>query len=158
MALAGRALDPLLRPPSVDGGPAEDTSEALVRDSFRATGGARRANYAPPDIVSCPDKNTWGVSFDDGPSGYSKYRSCASESCVKATCSSISAQLPRAEGCSRHLLRCRFPCCREACRPRRGVHERSRNQRPHLVAQGTLPSLYGFLESSNHVLFSPLPR
>jgi len=24
------------------------------------------------DIVACPDKLTWGVSFDDGPSSYSK--------------------------------------------------------------------------------------
>ena len=26
---------------------------------------------APTDIVACPDKMTWGVSFDDGPSQYS---------------------------------------------------------------------------------------
>ncbi|TFK26208.1 hypothetical protein FA15DRAFT_755226 [Coprinopsis marcescibilis] len=25
------------------------------------------------DVVECPDKNTWGVSFDDGPSGYTQY-------------------------------------------------------------------------------------
>jgi hypothetical protein len=26
----------------------------------------------PTDITACPDKMTWGVSFDDGPSPYSK--------------------------------------------------------------------------------------
>ena len=25
----------------------------------------------PSDIVACPDKGTWGVSFDDGPGPYS---------------------------------------------------------------------------------------
>ncbi|EAU90331.1 chitin deacetylase [Coprinopsis cinerea okayama7 len=25
------------------------------------------------DIVNCPERNTWGVSFDDGPSGYTQY-------------------------------------------------------------------------------------
>jgi peptidoglycan/xylan/chitin deacetylase (PgdA/CDA1 family) len=25
------------------------------------------------DIVACPDKNTWGVSFDDGPSPFTQY-------------------------------------------------------------------------------------
>lgn len=31
-------------------------------------GGYTRAT----DIVSCPDKLTWGMSFDDGPGPYSK--------------------------------------------------------------------------------------
>lgn len=26
------------------------------------------------DIVDCPDKYTWGVSFDDGPAPHSEYR------------------------------------------------------------------------------------
>lgn len=28
---------------------------------------------ASTDITSCPDKLTWGVSFDDGPAPYSEY-------------------------------------------------------------------------------------
>ena len=34
------------------------------------------SSYPPPllaDIVACPDKNTWGVSFDDGPGPFTQY-------------------------------------------------------------------------------------
>lgn len=37
---------------------------------------------APTDIVACPDKMTWGVSFDDGPSPYSKFSFSGFEPCT----------------------------------------------------------------------------
>lgn len=43
------------------------TANAAVNGWWTCGGHTR-----PTDITACPDKMTWGVSFDDGPSPYSK--------------------------------------------------------------------------------------
>jgi len=56
--------------PTVDGSCVNDTvatSEAASRGWWTCGGYTR-----PTDIVACPDKLTWGVSFDDGPSPYTQ--------------------------------------------------------------------------------------
>ena len=55
--------------PTVDGscaGAPQAASEAQQR-AWWTCGGYTSGN----DIVACPDKLTWGVSFDDGPAPYS---------------------------------------------------------------------------------------
>ncbi|KAF5383618.1 hypothetical protein D9615_003551 [Tricholomella constricta] len=56
--------------PTVDGSCGNDPAAAAdaANRGWWTCGGHTRAT----DIVSCPDKLTWGVSFDDGPSPYSK--------------------------------------------------------------------------------------
>jgi len=56
--------------PTVDGSCINDTNAATNAASrgWWTCGGYTR----PTDIVSCPDKFTWGVSFDDGPSPYTQ--------------------------------------------------------------------------------------
>lgn len=53
-----------------DGACADDPELALnaQANGWWTCGGWTRAT----DIVACPDPMTWGVSFDDGPSPYSK--------------------------------------------------------------------------------------
>ncbi|KAG6897817.1 hypothetical protein C0992_010621 [Termitomyces sp. T32_za158] len=55
-------------PKTVDGSCVNDTAAAAdaANRGWWTCGGYTR----PTDIVSCPDKLTWGVSFDDGPSPY----------------------------------------------------------------------------------------
>jgi peptidoglycan/xylan/chitin deacetylase (PgdA/CDA1 family) len=54
--------------PTVDGSCVNDTAAAAdaANRGWWTCGGHTRAT----DIVSCPDKLTWGVSFDDGPAPY----------------------------------------------------------------------------------------
>lgn len=60
-----------------DIGPTADGS--CVGDPAAAAEAAKRGWWTcggyvrPTDITSCPDKYTWGVSFDDGPSAYTQY-------------------------------------------------------------------------------------
>lgn len=57
--------------PTTDGTCAGDpaaVSDAANRGWWTCGGWTR-----PTDIISCPDKLTWGLSYDDGPSPYSKY-------------------------------------------------------------------------------------
>lgn len=65
------------------------------------------ALLGPTDIVSCPDKYTWGVSFDDGPSPYSMslFASRPFTMAYAVTCSHEVTWLLDAEGPPRHLLR-----------------------------------------------------
>ncbi|RDB23677.1 Chitin deacetylase [Hypsizygus marmoreus] len=55
--------------PTVDGSCVNDTAAAAdaANRGWWTCGGHTRGT----DIVACPDKLTWGVSFDDGPSPYS---------------------------------------------------------------------------------------
>ena len=57
-------------PTTKDGDCADDPELALQaeQNGWWTCGGWTRDT----DIVACPDKMTWGVSFDDGPSPYSK--------------------------------------------------------------------------------------
>ncbi len=57
--------------PTVDGECASDPQAAAQAKErgWWTCGGWTSGN----DIVSCPEKNTWGVSFDDGPAPYSEY-------------------------------------------------------------------------------------
>ena len=57
--------------PTIDGDCAQDPQAALdaQTNGWWTCGGYTRDT----DIVACPDKMTWGVSFDDGPSPYSAY-------------------------------------------------------------------------------------
>ena len=57
--------------PTIDGDCAQDPQAALAAQTngWWTCGGYTRDT----DIVACPDKMTWGVSFDDGPSPYSAY-------------------------------------------------------------------------------------
>lgn len=61
----------LPRPLNVVGGLAVVMFELPVRN-FRTFSIMLVLNPIYTDIVSCPDKLTWGVSFDDGPSPYSE--------------------------------------------------------------------------------------
>ena len=56
--------------PTSDGTCANNSEAALdaANRGWWTCGGYTRDT----DIVACPDKLTWGVSFDDGPSPYSK--------------------------------------------------------------------------------------
>ncbi|KDQ61401.1 carbohydrate esterase family 4 protein [Jaapia argillacea MUCL 33604] len=56
--------------PTVDGTCASSPAEALdaANRGWWSCGGYTRAT----DIVACPDKMTWGVSFDDGPALYTQ--------------------------------------------------------------------------------------
>ncbi|KAI0704513.1 hypothetical protein C8T65DRAFT_245077 [Cerioporus squamosus] len=56
--------------PTVDGECASDPQAAAQAQQrgWWTCGGWTSGN----DIVACPDKNTWGVSFDDGPAPYSE--------------------------------------------------------------------------------------
>jgi len=56
--------------PTVDGSCVNDTAAAAnaAARGWWTCGGHTR----PTDIVACPDKFTWGVSFDDGPSPYTQ--------------------------------------------------------------------------------------
>jgi len=56
--------------PTVDGSCANDTAAAndAANRGWWTCGGHTRDT----DIVACPDKYTWGVSFDDGPSPYTQ--------------------------------------------------------------------------------------
>lgn len=56
--------------PTKDGDCAEDPAAAANAQNrgWWTCGGWTRST----DIVACPDKLTWGVSFDDGPSDYSE--------------------------------------------------------------------------------------
>lgn len=58
-------------PPTKDGSCADDPTAAAEAASrgWWTCGGHTRAT----DIVACPTKLTWGVSFDDGPGFYSQY-------------------------------------------------------------------------------------
>ncbi|GLB41839.1 putative polysaccharide deacetylase [Lyophyllum shimeji] len=57
--------------PTVDGSCQNDTAAAAdaANRGWWTCGGYTR----PTDIVACPDKYTWGVSFDDGPAPYTQY-------------------------------------------------------------------------------------
>ncbi|KAG5718047.1 Chitin deacetylase [Termitomyces sp. T112] len=57
-------------PPTVDGSCVNDTAAAAdaANRGWWTCGGYTRST----DIVACPDKFTWGVSFDDGPSPYTQ--------------------------------------------------------------------------------------
>jgi len=58
-------------PPTADGtcgGDPAAANEAAARGWWTCGGHVRDT-----DITSCPEKDTWGVSFDDGPSGYTQY-------------------------------------------------------------------------------------
>ncbi|KAK7025003.1 NodB-like proteiny domain-containing protein [Favolaschia claudopus] len=57
--------------PTVDGSCVNDTAAAAdaAARGWWTCGGYTRAT----DIVDCPDKMTWGVSFDDGPAEYSTH-------------------------------------------------------------------------------------
>ena len=57
--------------PTIDGDCGQDPASAAdaANRGWWTCGGYTR----PTDIVQCPDKLTWGVSFDDGPSDYSAY-------------------------------------------------------------------------------------
>jgi hypothetical protein len=79
--------------PTINGSCAADpTSAATAADrGWWTCGGHTR----PTDIVSCPDKFTWGVSFDDGPSYYSESSQIYSLSLTKISLSSNASQLPR---------------------------------------------------------------
>ncbi|KAJ7509806.1 carbohydrate esterase family 4 protein [Mycena galericulata] len=57
--------------PTTDGSCVNDTAAAAdaANRGWWTCGGYTRET----DIVACPDKGTWGVSFDDGPGPYSKY-------------------------------------------------------------------------------------
>jgi peptidoglycan/xylan/chitin deacetylase (PgdA/CDA1 family) len=56
--------------PTVDGSCANDTAATAdaANRGWWTCGGYTR----PTDIFACPDKNTWGVSFDDGPAPYTQ--------------------------------------------------------------------------------------
>jgi len=56
--------------PTTDGSCVNDTAAAAdaAKRGWWTCGGFTR----PTDIVSCPDKFTWGVSFDDGPAPYTQ--------------------------------------------------------------------------------------
>jgi hypothetical protein len=56
--------------PTINGSCAADPASAAdaAKRGWWTCGGHTRST----DIVSCPQKYTWGVSFDDGPSAYSK--------------------------------------------------------------------------------------
>ena len=56
--------------PTTDGSCVNDTAAAAdaAKRGWWTCGGYTR----PTDIVACPDKLTWGVSFDDGPSPYTQ--------------------------------------------------------------------------------------
>ena len=56
--------------PTVDGDCGESPSAAVNAETngWWTCGGYTRDT----DIVACPDKMTWGVSFDDGPGPYSE--------------------------------------------------------------------------------------
>lgn len=56
--------------PTVDGTCAGDAAAAADAQNrgWWTCGGWTRST----DIIDCPDKMTWGVSFDDGPSPYSQ--------------------------------------------------------------------------------------
>ncbi|TBU34149.1 hypothetical protein BD311DRAFT_747240 [Dichomitus squalens] len=58
--------------PTVDGSCANDAQAAAQAQQrgWWTCGGYTSGN----DIVACPDKLTWGVSFDDGPAPYSKLK------------------------------------------------------------------------------------
>ena len=58
--------------PTVDGECASDPQAAAQAQQrgWWTCGGWTSGN----DIVACPEKNTWGVSFDDGPAPYSEFR------------------------------------------------------------------------------------
>lgn len=58
-------------PPTNDGTCAGDPAAAAEAASrgWWTCGGFTRDT----DITACPDKMTWGVSFDDGPAPYSQY-------------------------------------------------------------------------------------
>ena len=57
--------------PTVDGSCGGDPVAAAEAEqrAWWTCGGWTAGN----DIVVCPDKNTWGVSFDDGPTPHSEY-------------------------------------------------------------------------------------
>jgi peptidoglycan/xylan/chitin deacetylase (PgdA/CDA1 family) len=54
--------------PTVDGSCANDPSAAA--DTSRCWWTCGGCVNATSDVATCPDKNTWGVSFDDGPAPY----------------------------------------------------------------------------------------
>lgn len=57
--------------PTVDGSCGGDPAAAAdaANRGWWTCGGHVRST----DVVACPDKNTWGVSFDDGPSPFTQY-------------------------------------------------------------------------------------
>ncbi|KAJ6534641.1 carbohydrate esterase family 4 protein [Mycena vulgaris] len=60
--------------PTTDGSCVNDTAAAAdaANRGWWTCGGYTRHSYPrDTDIVACPDKMTWGVSFDDGPGPYS---------------------------------------------------------------------------------------
>ena len=73
-------------PPTTDGSCAGDVEAAAqaAQRGWWICGGHTRSTGALswlddticsllPDITVCPDKGTWGVSFDDGPGPYSEF-------------------------------------------------------------------------------------
>jgi len=70
--IAGLPQDILNITPTKDGSCASDP--AAVADASRCwwtCGGCTNSTQGVEDIVTCPDKLTWGLSFDDGPAPYS---------------------------------------------------------------------------------------
>lgn len=57
---------------SVGGGLAVDGLAPLVRSLLIFACDDIISRWLATDVVACPDKLTWGVSFDDGPGPYSK--------------------------------------------------------------------------------------
>jgi len=69
--IAGISKDILSITPTKDGSCASDP--AAVADTNRCwwtCGGCTNNTQGVEDIVTCPDKMTWGLSFDDGPAPY----------------------------------------------------------------------------------------
>lgn len=69
--ISGISKDILNITPTKDGSCASDP--AAVADSSRCwwtCGGCTNNTQGVEDIVTCPDKLTWGLSFDDGPAPY----------------------------------------------------------------------------------------
>jgi peptidoglycan/xylan/chitin deacetylase (PgdA/CDA1 family) len=70
--IAGVPQDILNISPTVDGSCASDPQAAA--DTSRCwwtCGGCTNTTQGVEDIVTCPNKMTWGLSFDDGPAPYS---------------------------------------------------------------------------------------
>ncbi|KAJ7108882.1 hypothetical protein C8R43DRAFT_1043830 [Mycena crocata] len=69
--------------PTVDGSCVNDTAAAAdaAKRGWWTCGGYTRDT----DIVACPDKMTWGVSFDDGPGPYSNLLAYLKEKALFAT-------------------------------------------------------------------------
>jgi len=70
--IAGISQDILNIPPTKDGSCAGDPQAAA--DTSRCwwtCGGCTNNTQGVQDIVTCPNKMTWGLSFDDGPAPYS---------------------------------------------------------------------------------------